>query len=170
MYSIEVCSKPIKNSMGFVRHHFVRIPHLQLEIHPGQYKYGTHHTIGFTKRYDYLYIVQVCETCLLDLYTESMELFKIWYYPIINCETLTRGLTCSVPLSYQTAIYAGIVFSSFAILKNCNFVFVAICLMLILFLINNFYQTRDNHACHHLKSIDNSTYNQHHHGSNYDFN
>ncbi len=150
IYTINVCAKDVKVSFGFIRHYFIQIPHMELEIHPGQYKYGTHHVLGFTRRYDELWTMEICESCLDQLVNESMRLFQLWYYPVINCETLTRGLVSGVPVSFQTLIYCSLLFSSIAILWNFNFAFVSICLIILLFLFNNYFRIQDGQQCLHI--------------------
>lgn len=153
IFNIVVCSKQVSATFGFVRHYFLQIPHLELEIHPGQYKYGTHHILGFTRNFDKMWTLNVCQFCIDQILCESMKLFSVWYYPCINCETLTRGLTSGIPISFQTLIYAGLLFSCMAILKNFNFAFVAICLIVVIFLFNNYFQIQDEQECLHIKNF-----------------
>lgn len=117
MHTILWCCKTMFKYVGFVNHHFLIIPELNLEIHPGHYKSGTHHTRGFTKKYIVIEVINCNDEMYNYILSNSNDLTPLWYYPFINCETLTRGLLCKFPISIQftsiICIIACIIFSFF---------------------------------------------------------
>lgn len=148
-YAVIVCSKSIRNTLGLVRHFFLQIPHLDLEIHCGDYKYGTHHNLGFTKHYEQLWSVDLCRKCMDRVYDESIQLFNFWYYPIVNCETLARGLITGIPVSFQTLIIAGFFISALSIFNSYKWISIVVIFFIILLLVNNLYKGTYNQECKH---------------------
>lgn len=146
-----VCYKTINSTWGLFNHYFFKIPHINLEIHPGNYKLGTHHTDGFTKYYIEYEYRWLCNNCLKILLELSSNLYKVWYYPYINCETLTRTLIGSTPISFQT-IYVTIIIAS---LISCIFLVwmipVSIFIILLFIYNNNCYFPVHESYCEHLK-------------------
>ncbi|UVT30872.1 ac81-like protein [Penaeus vannamei nudivirus] len=138
-YDVLIYSKSIKNTLNLFIHNYLSIPALELEIHPGRFYYGTHHTMGaFIKRSVIIKKLQFCEDCINKLLKQSYDLFKVWYYPIVNCETLTRGLTQNIPISIQTILITG-AFTSLVIGISYPSVFLLTFLFIILLLLyNNF--------------------------------
>lgn len=137
-YHIIIYSKSIKNTLNLIIHNYIAIPELNLEIHPGRFYYGTHHDIGkFKNRSEIITEMYFCKDCLDYLLYRARSLFDIWYYPILNCETLTRGLTQHFPLSIQTVLITGI-FTSFIIgISNPIFFALTFFFILILLIYNN---------------------------------
>lgn len=149
-FRVIVCSKSIRNTLGFVHHFFLQVPHLDMEIHCGEYKNGSHHYIGHTKHFDQLWSMDLCETCMNQLYHESTQLFKFWYYPIVNCETLARGLVSGVSISFQTLIIAGLSITTLALFTNLKWIVIVVVLLLLLVIVNNLYRGSSNQKCMHI--------------------
>lgn len=150
--TVEVYSKSIKNTLSLFTHNYFAIPALNLEIHPGQYLYGTHHDRGrFSKRSILIGKLNLCGNCLERLMKTSANLFDVWYYPLINCETLTRGLLYHDAISYQT-VFGIIIFTAFVIGINKPIMFiVGLFFLFILLVINNLKFIYREKECIHLK-------------------
>lgn len=150
-YTVNVYTKYIKNTCGLFVHNYLTIPAIELEIHPGRFYYGTHHTLGRFKR-NSMCVKQMlfCSVCIRDLLQRSLDLVDIWWYPILNCETLTRGLTQHFPLSIQTLLITGI-FTTFIMgFKYSCFFIITIILSLMLLLYNNTSYKFLKDCCVHL--------------------
>lgn len=151
--TIYIYSKSIKNTMNIFTHKFFSIPDINLEIHPGQFFYGTHHTIGkFSNRSTLVGEHLMCQNCLTELLDAASDLSDIWYYPVINCETLTQGLLYHNAISYQT-ILCTIIITSFVlgISNPIFFLFCLFCLFLLLML-NNIHLKYAKSKCVHYKN------------------
>ena len=118
---------------------YLGIPSKGLEIHPGRFFYGTHHTLGqFQNRSIPVKHIYFCDACLPLLLEEACFLDDTWYYPIMNCETLTRALTQSYPLSIQTILSTGIFTTLIlGIAINSYILFLTIFFILLLLAYNN---------------------------------
>lgn len=149
--TVEIYSKSFKNTLNIFLHNYFSIPKLSLDIHPGQFLFGTHHTKGsFPNRTNKIGEVILCEKCLKNLLEKSQNLINAWYYPIINCETLTRGLVYENPISYQT-ILVTLIFTSFILaISNISMIFVTIFFIIILIYLNNSRKMFGNSKCRHL--------------------
>nr|WOZ57658.1 ac81-like protein [Menippe mercenaria nudivirus] len=124
--------------MGFFVHNYLAIPAFDLEIHPGRFFYGTHHNYGAFKNRSYcVKSMQFCKKCVTVLLKQSENQDSTWWYPIMNCETLTRGLTQHLPLSIQTILITGI-FTTFILgIEKATFFIVTIIFILMLLIYNN---------------------------------
>ncbi|UHB41815.1 Ac81-like protein [Macrobrachium rosenbergii nudivirus] len=152
--NIIIYSKTIKNTCGIFTHMYLAIPEMDLEIHPGRFFYGTHHDFGkFKNRSTKVKELQFCDKCLKVLLDESIYLFDVWYYPILNCETLSRALTQHVPISIQT-ILCTVVFTTFvlAISMNLKILLITLFFLLLLLLYNNLPYKFLNNTCIHIKN------------------
>lgn len=150
-YEIEVCYKAISSSFCFFNHFFMRIPKLELEIHPGKYVMGTHHCLNFTKNYSIAEIKTICSKCLDELMNNADDLTPLWYYPYINCETLTRGLVGGIPVSFQSvSIAILLVIFVKSLLKAHYLLFVSLFILIFFILQNNFYLPIRYTSCKHL--------------------
>ncbi|QLI62442.1 Ac81 [Dikerogammarus haemobaphes nudivirus] len=115
MTSVFIYSKAINKTLRVITHIYFTIPSLDLEIHPGQFFNGTHHKLGTFKRESVkIGEKKLCDICLQKLLQISLDLTSAWYYPIINCESLTRGLIYTNPISLQT-IFLTIILTFFII-------------------------------------------------------
>lgn len=134
MGTVYVYSKSLNNTLKAITHLYFTIPSMGLEIHPGQFFYGTHHTIGmFRKNSVCIGEKTLCKKCMEILLKESNDLTEAWYYPIINCESMTRGLLYSNPISIQTIFLTIIV--TFFIIGLIESIYLYICLIFIILLI-----------------------------------
>lgn len=149
---IEVCEKVIRQSFGFVKHYFLRIPEIGIEIHPGHYTRGTHHNLDTTKNYRVYATKIVCPGCLSELQQESNDMSYVWYYPFINCETLTKGLTGQVAISIQVVLYVLLALCIIAsIFKSVLYVF-AILVVALGLVYNNYLNCGSRlFVCHHIE-------------------
>lgn len=150
---IEVCGKPIAKTFGLIKHYFIRLEHPELEIHPGQYKKGTHHNLEFTKGFE-IYIKKImCRECLQKLLKESNDMKMYWYYPFINCETLTKGLTGQFAISNQIVLLVLLIL--FLIVSFCcNYIYLlGVMVVLLVILYNNYLSSGTSLlVCHHLNA------------------
>ncbi|UOT91836.1 Ac81-like protein [Aratus pisonii nudivirus] len=150
-YVVNVYTKYINNNFGLFVHNYLSIPYLQLEIHPGRFRFGSHHSLGKFKKNSYCNKSMLfCKDCLNLLLIQSRDMENLWWFPIMNCETLTRGLTQHLPISYQTIIITGI-FTTFIIGIQEPYFFILtfiLIVMLVLYNNNNFKMLKD--TCVHL--------------------
>ncbi|UVX94937.1 Ac81-like protein [Callinectes sapidus nudivirus] len=150
-YTVTIYTKYLKNTCGLFVHNYIAFPELGLEIHPGRFFYGTHHNFGkFNKRTVPVKNMKFCGICVKHLLDQSNDLVNIWYYPILNCETLTRGLTQHLPISIQTILITGI-FTTFIIGIQKPQLFIISLLFLIILLIynNSCYKMLTDHCIHY---------------------
>lgn len=110
-HTVELCRRPIRRAFQLLSHYFLRIESLDLEIHPGNYSKGTHCTINAKSVYTVVESYEFCTQCIDEMLNESLNMINVWYYPIINCETLSRGLCKQLPVSYQTITLSAIIVS-----------------------------------------------------------
>ncbi|QBB28681.1 Ac81-like protein [Homarus gammarus nudivirus] len=150
-FDIIIYSKYIANTFGIFVHNYLSIPHMDLEIHPGKFFYGTHHNLGkFHKNSCPVKKMKFCKDCLDKLLVKARYLDDIWYYPILNCETLTRALTQHFPISFQTVLITGI-FTTFIIGIDKPFMFIITTILLIILLLynNSNYKFLADHCKHY---------------------
>lgn len=152
-YDIAIYTKYVKNTFGILVHNYFAIPQLHLEIHPGRFYYGTHHDYGkFKKRSECVKVMKFCELCVDYLLEKSTDLDDIWWYPILNCETLTRGLTQHIPISFQTILITCI-FTTFIIgIQKVHLLLVVILFIIMLLIYNNTHYKMLKNKCIHLQS------------------
>ena len=155
-------SKTISSSFGILSHHYLTIPSMDLEIHPGKYYQGTHHTLGtFNKNSTKTGQYELCQNCFKNFMDEATSLQDAWYYPVINCETLTKGLlqnngmfskNCII-ISIQALISIGFIMACLLSLIS-NFMFIiALLSILLLIVLNNFCLSYKIEYCIHLNSV-----------------
>ena len=147
---ILVCRKPIRKSLGLINHFFLIIPEKQIELHPGEYYFGSYHTAGFTKSYTVYEKFYVCKDCYEKLIEKSKKLSNIWYYPYVNCETLSRGLVGDFAISHQFVLFTLIGLSTILCFISLYFIILIVLLILLLIYINNFYYPLNTSLCVHL--------------------
>lgn len=119
MFTVLVCLKGIRSTFNIFHHYFLIIKEKDIEIHPGYYHYGTHHRLGYTKRYIVSEVIFMCDICVDSLIESSYDLKHLWeFFPLINCETLTSGLIKKpVVLSLQIVTLSTIIsFATWGIL------------------------------------------------------
>ena len=155
-------SKSISKSFGLFSHHFLTIPSMELEIHPGKYYQGTHHTLGtFVKNSIITGQYELCQTCFKQLMDEASNLQDVWYYPVINCETLTKGLLQNtrtfgnrgVIISIQSMISMAFVMACLLSLISMVMFGIALLLILSLIILNHFCLSYKIEYCIHLNTI-----------------
>ena len=139
--------------LGLLSHHYLIFPSIELEIHPGKYYYGTHHTLGtFAKNSIKTGQYNLCPKCFKKILKESECLQDAWfYYPLINCETLTNGLLNKIPISIQSLIVSIFTTASILSLKSIYMWNIIIISILILIVLNNFSLSYKVDYCIHLK-------------------
>lgn len=138
MGTVYVYSKSLNNTLRAITHLYFTIPSMGLEIHPGQFFYGTHHTIGaFRKNSICIGEKTLCDKCMNKLLIQSGDLTDAWYYPIINCESMTRGLLYDNAISIQT-IFLTIILTFFIIgLIESIYLYICLIFIILLILFNN---------------------------------
>lgn len=102
---IEMCRTGISRQI-WAFHYFIRIPSLNIEIHPGFYTKGSILSIGRTKNYTIFSRTMQCDKCINKMLSlcDDTTATHAWFYPLINCETFTRGLCMGTPWSVQIII------------------------------------------------------------------
>lgn len=150
MGTVYIYSKSLNNTLKTITHLYITIPSLDMEIHPGQFFNGTHHKLGtFSKNSICVGQKTLCKKCMDLLLLKSIDLVDAWYYPIINCETLTRGLLYDNAISVQTIFLTIIV--TFFIIGLMKSIYLLVCLFFIILLIlfNNTTVLYSVDACPH---------------------
>lgn len=150
MTTVYIYSKSLSNTCRLLTHFYFTIPKLDLEIHPGQFFSGTHHKLGTFKKHSVIVGEKVmCETCVDELLRDSRNLTDAWYYPVINCESLTRGLLYKNPISIQTILLT-IVITFFLIGIAMPIYFIAsLFFTILLILFNNIHVSYSVATCGH---------------------
>lgn len=151
-YKVNVYKKTLRKALGLFSHYYITVPSLELEIHPGKYFYGTHHIMGkFKKNSTKCSEYFLCEDCITTLIQDANYLEHCWYYPIINCETLTRGLlSAPASISYQTLLVTGMLVSFAMAFKKKYMLLLTILFLIILIILNNFWFIYNKESCVHL--------------------
>lgn len=101
MIEIQKCSKGLRDSLYLVHHYFMRVPELNIEIHPGLYVKGVILDLNTTKKYTIKSKSYICKSCVNFLLSYIHLTKHTWFYPVINCETLTNGICHFFPVSFQ---------------------------------------------------------------------
>lgn len=127
---IEICARTLKKSNNVYQHYFLRIPSMDLELHPGRYKGGCYHRLGHTVDYRISGLFATCDECKKKLVRASYHLENAWFYPYINCETLSLWLSGKFPVSSQV-IVSTLVVATFV----CSIVTFHIRMSLIIFVV-----------------------------------
>lgn len=91
---VEIRCQALKSTMGFVDHYFLVVE--DLEYHMGYYKKGSILPLGTTKGSHTVCVKNLCDQCYDKIAAdynlrEDKRLFG--YYPLINCESLSTGLS-----------------------------------------------------------------------------
>jgi len=92
---VEVRVAPIRKSYGILDHYYFVIN--DKEYHPGRYTLGNILPVGTTKNYHIVYVKTMCLLCYENIVSnfnllEDRRVVK--YFPFINCETLSTGISC----------------------------------------------------------------------------
>lgn len=100
---IEIRCRASRKYFGLIDHYFYVIN--GSEYHVGNYKKGKILPINTTKGYHVVSKTSLCDTChdkIIENYKtkEDNRLFK--YYPFINCESLTTGISLQSLLIFGT--------------------------------------------------------------------
>jgi len=151
IFTVLMKHKPLKLSLGLIDHWFVDIPQLNMEIHMGNYSKGTHLTSGTTKNAHTFMDIKLCSDCTDRLVKNTIELTDIFYYPIINCETLIASNFCIIRASTQTIFYTAIVVTLIASIFKPSLIILALVILLIFVIYSKFLYCRTySKACLHL--------------------
>lgn len=97
---IQYYCRAIKQTFGLFDHYFIVIDNY--EIHMGFYRPGKILPKGTTKNAHLIAVGTICLDCYTELVTninmqEDLRLTK--YYPVLNCESLTMGLSIQSTVS-----------------------------------------------------------------------
>lgn len=142
MTEIEIYSIAQRATFGLIDHYFLMIPMYQLEFHLGIYSRGLILPAGRTVGAHLCGRKLVCDSCFVKLMhdLESGEYNRlIGYFPFVNCETLTTGISVqSIILINSIFVYASFAFGKF---KMGFFISVVLLLCLLLFSKYNFSRT-----------------------------
>lgn len=94
-YTVEVRCQALSRTWGLIDHYFLVIGEHEYHM-GGSYSKGSVLPVGSTKGAHTISLKTVCSACytrIVDsyLFREDMRLFN--FYPIVNCETLSTGLS-----------------------------------------------------------------------------
>ena len=148
--TINIKCQALRKSFGLIDHYFLEIG--ENEFHLGFYRKGKILPRGSTKGSHLAVIRKICLSCYERLkimleYAEDVRLFD--YYPLVNCETLTTGI--SVQLGLTMCAFPFLAY--FCYTKNYTYLMILFLLMLLCVLIHSKYvysRTVFSH-CSHLK-------------------
>lgn len=94
-YTVEVRCQALRRTWGLIDHYFLVIGEHEYHV-GGSYSKGAVLPIGTTKGAHTISIKTVCSAC----YTRTVESYRLCedrrlfnFYPIVNCETLSTGLS-----------------------------------------------------------------------------
>lgn len=161
---MKLCFKPIKSVFGIYNHYFLLIEEIDMEIHPGHYKYGVYMRAGSTKGYSVESNVMLCPLCLNGLINLVRTLEEVWFYPYINCETLSKGLTIGKKAISNQLVLTVFILQSYILLifERCLptvykvITFIIISIVVLLFVMINMCPRRlletKFAACEHVES------------------
>jgi len=147
---------PMNKTAKLLNHHFIYIPRLKLEIHPGEYDGGTHRTISKdcppTPRAHVYNKYECCAACINSLLITSHSIADAWYwYPLVNCETLTSTLMGDSSISIQgVLVLSGVLL----VLSGITFyVYIAVVIFILTFIYNRwlYYKHAINQSCIHVR-------------------
>jgi hypothetical protein len=148
---VYVKHRAIKPSFGVFDHWFFDIPDKDLEIHPGNYKFGTHLKHGTTKNAHIYMELALCEECLNRLLRHTLSLYEVFYYPFINCETLTACHARLFPVSMQVLLGTGIIISAVGMIFNFNYLYLVLLLVIVYLVYTKYlYSTMSKVSCGHI--------------------
>lgn len=151
-YIVYLKHRPVKNAFGLVDHWYYDVPKMDLEVHMGAYLQGTHLKSGTTKESHTYSEIKMCRECVDKLLKDTVELTQVFYYPIINCETLASIKFCEFGVSVQALFITAITISFFISLVNIKFViFMLIFIILYLIYSKYTYSKTYNQECVHLE-------------------
>lgn len=93
-YTVEVRCQALQRTWGLIDHYFLVIG--EYEYHMGWYSKGCILPVGTTKGAHVVSVKTICRACytkIVENYNlrEDKRLFD--YYPLVNCETLSTGLS-----------------------------------------------------------------------------
>lgn len=143
--------RAIKHSFGLFDHWFIDVPDKNLEIHPGNYEFGTHLTSGTTKNAHIYCTKTVCMKCLDHILKDTVDLKYLFYYPFINCETLASHHFTNMAISTQLILLSVVVISFTLGLFNVIFFYIMVLFIIIYLLYSKYlYSTSKNYTCLHL--------------------
>lgn len=151
IYIIYTYHRPVKNSMGVFDHWYFVDPHLQIEIHPGDYTPNTHLPEGKTKYAHKCGEISLCYNCYQQFHDIYLQVAKdAFCFPWINCETLFNFYFATmVPISFQLVLsITAFTVLLISLLTFSLLSFVIFLLLVILMLLNNRYNyIRFRHYC-----------------------
>lgn len=144
----------IKASFGLYEHWFYDVPSIQVEIHPGLYRKGTHLQHGTTKNSLTYMKIDLCNECFTKFAKLTCNMADMFYYPVINCETLASFSIGGFPLSIQMiATFAFLVTGVFIIIDK-KFLYLMILLLIVyLFYLNYLSTVTYTKKCKHLLNL-----------------
>lgn len=156
MIEIQKCSKGLRDSWYFIHHYFIRIPELNIEIHPGLYVKGVILELNATKQFMIKSKSYICKNCLNFLLSYIHLTKHTWFYPLINCETLTNGICHFFPFSFQ--LTCGIAAMTIMCLNLSNifkFILIAIIVLFLFMYQNGYFDWFDKCTfCNHINDGD----------------
>ena len=129
-HTIEIRCRASSSALGLVDHYFLAIG--SHEYHMGYYTKGSILPVGTTKGYHVVSERRICEECLngiVNFYNlkEDKRLFA--FYPFINCESLSTGVSVQSLFFLACPFVLGLVVSGFLL-----YAFILILLVIIAFL------------------------------------
>lgn len=150
---VDIYVRPIKKTLGILDHYFLVIDDWEYHL-GGNYPLGEKLKKGTTKNAFVSKRSYVCQNCFkeLQLRLESNEYRRVFkFFPIINCETLTVGLSIqSIVLAFGTISVLGLLY-----FKHDYLALVLFLVILLIVLIVSKYTLSRTHLyyCAHIKRL-----------------
>jgi hypothetical protein len=153
---VEYCCVTIAATANILCHHFIRIPSLNLEIHPIVFRFGTHHTLGTQGGAHVVHVRRMCESCVDQLIEQSFHLPTLTtYYPLIHCEHGAKFMMGDPGfMSIQTMLVTFIIVTTISSVFNPRNIAFALMLLVVLIMYNNLgpFNVKKT-SCKHVRTI-----------------
>lgn len=153
-YTVYLKHRAIKKTGGIFDHWFFEIPSEMMEIHPGNYNPGTHLPLGTTKNAHTYIEAELCNTCKHALIADTLDLYSIFFYPFINCESISGMFFDCVPISVQTVLTLCVLITCALALINICFLYLCLVFVIIYLLYSKYLYSKSYHfTCCHLEVV-----------------
>lgn len=130
-HNIEIRCQAMRQFCGIFDHYFVVVG--DVEYHMGYYRHGNKLPKDSTKGAHVVAIKTICDNCyhklLMNINLDEGKRLE-WYYPLINCETLTTGFSLQF-ISFMFLPFVVFLFLKGYFLFGILLFVLALCLLLI---------------------------------------
>ncbi|KAG8362547.1 ac81-like [Fopius arisanus] len=159
MHTVEIHVQAMKKFFGLIDHYFFVFE--DMEYHPGIYRLGNILPLKTTKGSHLVCAKILCHDCYEKLVAKCNshedKHLAMMYYPMINCESLTTGISC------QSFSFLALPFFAYmAIHHSMEYAMIFILTVVVVFLAySKFVFSRANkQKCHHLQEREIRTKNE----------